>query len=74
MLLAILEVEGPYTVSIKTGRDAGTSVSVLRMIAGDAVGQMCKVTAWRKVAEDWGGENSAQGVQRGDVTLLKSNI
>ncbi|EPQ57719.1 hypothetical protein GLOTRDRAFT_136615 [Gloeophyllum trabeum ATCC 11539] len=66
-LVAVLEVDGPDVVRIKQGRDAGREVSVLRMIVGDerAVG---KVTAWREVAEAWGG-----AVTRGDVVLL-SNV
>ncbi|KAG2063955.1 hypothetical protein BDR04DRAFT_1036643 [Suillus decipiens] len=68
MLLATLEVEGPDTVRVKKGMDAGKEVSVLRMILGDEDGSVCKLTAWRDVADAWG----ALGVKRGDIIYLES--
>ncbi|KAG2135183.1 uncharacterized protein EDB93DRAFT_1242573 [Suillus bovinus] len=47
ILLATLEVEGPDTVRVKKGPDAGKEVSVLKMILGDEDGSVCKLTAWR---------------------------
>ncbi|KAG1809728.1 hypothetical protein EV424DRAFT_1328193 [Suillus variegatus] len=68
ILLATLEVEGPDTVCVKKGPDAGKEVSVLKMILGDEDGSVCKLTAWRDVAEAWG----ALGVKRGDIIYLES--
>lgn len=68
MLLATLEVEGPDTVRVKKGMDAGKEVSVLRMILGDEDGSVCKLTAWRDVADAWG----ALGVKRGDIIYLEN--
>ncbi|KAG1738299.1 hypothetical protein EDD22DRAFT_982322 [Suillus occidentalis] len=67
VLLATLEVEGPDRVSVKKGPDAGKEVSVLRMILGDEDGSVCKLTAWREVADAWG----ALGVKRGDIIYLE---
>jgi hypothetical protein len=66
-LLATLEVEGPDTVHVKKGPDAGKEVSVLKMILGDEDGSVCKLTAWREVADAWG----ALGVKRGDIIYLE---
>ncbi|KAG1765842.1 hypothetical protein EV702DRAFT_981279 [Suillus placidus] len=68
ILLATLEVEGPDTVLVKKGPDAGKEVSVLKMILGDEDGSVCKLTAWRDVADAWG----ALGVKRGDIIYLGS--
>jgi hypothetical protein len=67
VLLATLEVEGPDTVHVKKGPDAGKEVSVLKMILGDEDGSVCKLTAWREVADAWG----ALGVKRGDIIYLE---
>ncbi|KAG1827631.1 uncharacterized protein BJ212DRAFT_1572955, partial [Suillus subaureus] len=68
ILLATLEVEGPDTVRVKKGLDAGKEVSVLKMILGDEDGSVCKLTSWRDVADAWG----ALGVKRGDIIYLES--
>ncbi|KAG1742014.1 hypothetical protein EDB19DRAFT_692235 [Suillus lakei] len=68
ILLAILEMEGPDTVRVKNGPDAGKEVSVLKMILGDEDGSVCKLTAWRDVADAWG----ALGIKRGDIIYLKN--
>ncbi|KAL1758180.1 hypothetical protein FB107DRAFT_207653 [Schizophyllum commune] len=70
LLLAILEVDGPDSVRVKTGADAGKEVSVLRMVLGDEMGKVCKLTAWREVADAW----ASAGVRRGDVVLLESSL
>jgi hypothetical protein len=67
VLLATLEVEGPDCVHVKKGPDAGKEVSVLKMILGDEDGSVCKLTAWREVADAWG----ALGVKRGDIIYLE---
>ena len=72
VLLAALEVEGPDTITIKKGANAGTQVSILKMILGDEDGLVCKLTAWREIAETWGRERSSLAVKRGDVVLIES--
>lgn len=72
-LLAVLEVDGPDTIRIKNGRDAGKEVAVLKMILGDEGGTMCKLTAWREVAERWGGgQQNTTAVKTGDIVLIES--
>ncbi|TFK70064.1 hypothetical protein BDN72DRAFT_819325 [Pluteus cervinus] len=71
ILLAVLEVEGPDTIRIKKGADAGKEVYILKTILGDEEGRMCKLTAWRDIAELWGGAGAAVGVKRGDVVFLE---
>ncbi len=72
MLLAALEVDGPDAIRLKKGPNAGTEIYVLKMILGDEDGHICKLTAWREVAEVWGGLGDAVGIKRGDVILLES--
>jgi len=72
MLLAVLEVEGPDTIRIKKGADSGREVAVLKLILGDEEGCICKLTAWREVAETWGGVGDGVGVKRGDVLYVES--
>jgi hypothetical protein len=73
MLLAVLEVEGPDTIRIKNGKDAGKEVGILKMILGDEGGMICKLTAWREVAERWGGGlPNTTSVKRGDIVLIES--
>ena len=77
VLVAVLEVDGPDTVRVKKGADAGKDVSILKMILGDEDGSVCKLTAWREVAESWGGsysDSAAPAVKRGDVVLLESTF
>ncbi|KAF8641156.1 hypothetical protein AX17_000791 [Amanita inopinata Kibby_2008] len=76
-LSAVLEVDGngngPDVVRIKSGPDAGKEVAVLRMILGDEEGRVGRLTAWREVAEVWGGSvEGVKGVRRGDVVLIES--
>ncbi|KAG0701678.1 hypothetical protein DFH29DRAFT_546065 [Suillus ampliporus] len=68
ILLATLEVEGPDTVRVKKGLDVGKEVSVLKMILGDEDGSVCKLTAWREVADAWG----VLGLKRGDIIYLEN--
>lgn len=72
LLLAVLEVDGPDTIKIKTGADAGKEVSILKMILGDEEGEVCKLTAWRDVAEEWSGCGNAVGAKMGDIVYLES--
>ncbi|KAI0935374.1 hypothetical protein AcV7_003829 [Taiwanofungus camphoratus] len=75
IVVAVLEVDGPDAIHIKKGIDAGKEVSLLKMILGDEDGAVCKLTAWREVAESWGGactEASTPGVKSGDVVLVEN--
>lgn len=75
VLAAVLEVDGPDTIHIKKGAEAGKEVSLLKLILGDEDGCVCKLTAWRETAESWGGVDpvdTAPRVKRGDVVLLES--
>ncbi|KAJ7123172.1 hypothetical protein C8R44DRAFT_785468 [Mycena epipterygia] len=70
LLLAVLEVDGPDSFRFKKGKDAGKESFVLKMILGDEDGNVCKLTAWREVAQDWGGAGDEVGAKRGDILLL----
>lgn len=73
VLLAVLEVEGPNTIRIKKGADAGKEISLLALILGDDEGSVCKLTAWREIADAWGGSSvGATGVKRGDILYIES--
>jgi hypothetical protein len=74
LLLAVLEVDGPDSFYFKKGKDAGKESWVLKMILGDEDGNVCKLTAWREVAEDWGGAGGEIGAKRGDILLLTGNL
>ncbi|KAJ8081552.1 hypothetical protein PM082_007397 [Marasmius tenuissimus] len=66
MLLAVLEVEGPDTITLKKGADTGKEISIMKMILGDESGCVCKLTAWREIAEAW------SSTKRGDVILIQN--
>ena len=76
ILVAVLEVEGPDTIKVKKGLDAGKEVSILKMILGDEEGCVCRLTAWRDTAELWGGYGSGPdpppAMKRGDVVHFES--
>ena len=75
LLLAVLEVDGPDEVTLRRGPDAGRVVSVLRLIVGDEASTIRKLTAWREIAESWGGtaqDTAGVGVRRGDVVYFES--
>lgn len=72
VLLAVLEVEGPDTIRIKKGREAGKEIAILKMILGDEEGTACKLTAWREVAEEWGGSGESVAAKRGDIVHIES--
>jgi hypothetical protein len=72
VLLAVLEVEGPDTIRIKKGPEAGKEVAILKMILGDEEGTACKLTAWREVAEEWGGSGKTVAAKRGDIVHIES--
>jgi len=73
LLLAVLEIDGPDEVTVRRGPDAGRVVSVLRLIVGDEASTIRKLTAWREVAETWGGTTQdAVGLRCGDVVYFES--
>lgn len=77
LLVAVLEIEGPESIRLKKGPDAGKEVSLLKLVLGDESGGICKLSAWRDVAEDWAGLNSdtrasVQAVKKGDIVFLES--
>lgn len=72
LLLAVLEVDGPDMIKIKNGADAGKEVSILKMILGDEDGEVCKLTAWRDIAEEWGGYGHEVGAKMGDIVYIES--
>ncbi|KAH7889173.1 hypothetical protein F5I97DRAFT_1940613 [Phlebopus sp. FC_14] len=75
LLLAALEVEGPDTIRIKKGIDAGKEVAILKMILGDGEGSICRLTAWRDTAETWGGGyGRTPPLKRGDILYLESTF
>ncbi|KAG7448090.1 uncharacterized protein BT62DRAFT_965923 [Guyanagaster necrorhizus] len=71
-LLVVLEVDGPDTIRTKRGPDAGKEISILKMILGDDEGKMCKLTAWREIADIWGGMTGSVRVKRGDIVFLEN--
>jgi len=78
ILVAVLEVEGPDTIKVKKGLDAGKEVSILKMILGDEEGYVCRLTAWRDTAELWGGYGSGSdpppAMKRGDIVHFESEL
>lgn len=72
MLVAVLEVEGPDTIRLKNGKDAGKEVSILKILAGDENGGVSKLTAWRDIADVWGGNRASAAIKRGDVVHITS--
>lgn len=74
ILVAVLEVEGPDTITIRKGADAGKQVSLLKLILGDEEGGVCKLTAWREVADLWGRNEDLPAVKRGDIVSIESML
>ncbi|KAG8218042.1 hypothetical protein J3R82DRAFT_6255 [Butyriboletus roseoflavus] len=74
MLLAALEVQGPDTVRVKKGPDAGREISILKLVLGDEQGSVCKLTAWRDTADAWGGVGPSPGLKRGDILYFESTF
>lgn len=71
-LLATLEAEGPDRLTLRKGVDSGKEIYVFKMVLGDENGSVCKLTAWREVAEIWGGVGQEIGIKRGDIVYLES--
>jgi len=66
VLAGILDIDGPAHVQIKKGVDAGLEVALLKILMGDEDGGICRLTAWRELAEEW-----AWVLSRGDVVLFR---
>jgi len=50
--------------------DTEKHISLLKMIFGDEEGDVCKLTAWRDVADSWGGYLTAPAVKKGDICFV----
>lgn len=73
VLVAVLEVDGPTTITTKK---TGVEMGLLKLIVGDDGGSVSKVTAWRDTAYAWGGgeDEMGEGVRKGDVVLIESEL
>ena len=74
ILLGVLEVDGPDVVKLRKGSDAGKEVAILKLVFGAEDGSVCRLTAWREVAEEWGGDGTSPGIKKGDIVLLESKL
>jgi hypothetical protein len=54
--------------------DVGKEVTLLKLILGDEEGCICKLAAWREIAEAWGGIGETVGVKRGDILYVESTV
>ncbi|KLO04947.1 hypothetical protein SCHPADRAFT_840002 [Schizopora paradoxa] len=84
LLVVVMEVEGPESIRIKKGKDAGKEIGLLKLIVsdGDDEGSFCKITAWRETADDWGGvmpdpslrrtSSDNEAINRGDVVYFEN--
>ena len=89
LLAAVLDVEGPEFIVLKRGPEAGREVAILKLIIGDGDeeddegqngrriesnrGSVCRLTAWRDVAEQWGGDLSI-GDSFADADISRAHI
>lgn len=72
VLMAVLEVDGPDVIKIGKGTETGKEIGMFKMILGDEDGAVCKLTAWREVADVWSGVAGEPGIKRGDVVYLEN--
>ena len=47
---------------------------MLILVLGDEDGMVCKLTAWREVADAWAGGDGGEAVKRGDVIFVESTL
>jgi hypothetical protein len=75
-LAAVLEVDGPASVLLKRGPEAGKDVAVLNLIVAEDQSSIMKLTAWREVAEDMSGFDEANKpkVKQGDIVFFQSRF
>ncbi|TEB32432.1 hypothetical protein FA13DRAFT_1731632 [Coprinellus micaceus] len=71
-LASLAQVSKMPSKGRKNGKDAGKRVGVLRLVLADQEGCVGKLTAWREVAEEWGGIGQGMGCKRGDVVHLEN--
>ena len=74
ILVAVLEVDGPDTITIKNGAEAGKQISMLKMILGDEEGNVSKLVACRDITDVWGGNTAYPAVKRGDICYVSFAI
>lgn len=72
VLVAVLEVDGSRSIKIKKGPETGKTVSVVTATLGADDGIICRLTAWRDVADAWSGVAAATAVKEGDIVSIKS--
>jgi hypothetical protein len=66
LVVGVLDVDGPESIRIKRGKDAGKEVSLLKLIIGESAGTITKLTIWRELADEWGGM-----IRKGDAVYLE---
>ncbi|KIJ46320.1 hypothetical protein M422DRAFT_250368 [Sphaerobolus stellatus SS14] len=74
LLLGILEVDGPSYVKAKSGLQRDSEMALLKLVAGDEKGSICKIVAWREIAETWGGDRGEPAFRRGDVVYFENLV
>ena len=70
LLIAVLDVEGPSSVTTKKGEEVG----IMKLIVGDETGEITKIAVWRETAFIWGGEtvvSNDDALRKGDVVYLE---
>lgn len=72
MIVVVIEVEGPDSITIKKGPNRGSKVSRLQLTIGDDDDEVIGLTAWRETAERWGNATEEEGLKMGDVVFLES--
>jgi hypothetical protein len=70
ILVVVIDVQGPDSVTIKKGVAEGTKVSRLQLTVGDDDDAIASLTAWRETAERWGNATEDVGLKKGDVVFL----
>ncbi|KAH9921239.1 uncharacterized protein BXZ73DRAFT_91848 [Epithele typhae] len=55
------------------GPEAGTEISVLKLVLGDDSDGICQLTAWRGVADEWAGYSTGSpSIKKGDVVFIEN--
>lgn len=53
LLVTVLEVDGPQTIRLRRGPQAGTSVSLLKLVLADDDAGLARLVVWRELADVW---------------------